>query len=131
MADRIWQYREGIPRDLDVTGFSVEARDGSIGTVEEMVEDAESAYLVVDTARWILGRRVVLPAGLVERVDRDTESVFVDRTKDVVEAAPEYVLEDAGGDQSLREARARAGLTARHDLGAYYGGDPDQGPRRA
>ena len=33
---------------------------------------------------------MLLPAGLIERVDRDEETVYVDRTKDEIEQAPDF-----------------------------------------
>ena len=33
---------------------------------------------------------MLLPAGLIERVDRDEETVYVARTKDEIEQAPEF-----------------------------------------
>jgi hypothetical protein len=85
----MWTYPETLGR-LDVTGFDVEAKDGSIGKVDEVAFDAGESYVVVDTGVWIFGKKVLLPAGLVERVDRDEETVYVDRTKDEIEQAPEF-----------------------------------------
>ena len=85
----MWTYPDELGR-LDVTGFDVEARDGSIGKVDEVAfEDGES-YVVVDTGVWIFGKKVLLPAGLIDRVDRDDETVYVARTKDEIENAPEF-----------------------------------------
>jgi hypothetical protein len=101
MNGDLWTYPESVGR-LDVTGFDVEALDGDIGTVDETRLEAEVAYLVVDTGRWIFGKKVFIPAGLVERVDRDDETVHLTRARDEIEAAPEY---DAGrsGDPAYRE----------------------------
>ena len=89
MKREMWTYSEEFGR-LDVSGFDVEARDGSIGKVEEVTFDAGESYIVVDTGPWILGKKVLLPAGLIERVDRDDETVYVDRTKDEIKEAPEF-----------------------------------------
>ena len=85
----MWTYPETLGR-LDVTGFDVEAKDGSIGKVDEVAFDAGESYVVVDTGVWIFGKKALLPAGLIERVDRDEETVYVDRTKDEIEQAPEF-----------------------------------------
>jgi hypothetical protein len=104
----MWAYPEELGR-LDVTGFDVEARDGSIGKVDEVTfEDGES-YVVVDTGVWIFGKKVLLPAGLIERVDRDDETVYVTRTKDEIENAPEFDKDN------YREADYRS------TVGGYYG----------
>ena len=45
---------------------------------------------MVDTGPWIFGRVVLLPAGVVERVDHRSRTVLVDRTKEQIRNAPEY-----------------------------------------
>jgi PRC-barrel domain len=76
--------------DVDLTGFEVEARDGSIGKVDEATYDAGGSFVVVDTGPWIFGKKVLLPAGVIKNVDLDTETVFVDLTKDQIKNAPEF-----------------------------------------
>jgi PRC-barrel domain len=116
VASDMWTYPETLGR-LDVTGFDVEAKDGSIGKVDEVAFDAGESYIVVDTGVWIFGRKVLIPAGLIDRVDRDEEKVYVDRTKDEIEQAPEFD-EDAYREDSYRSA-----------VGGYYGSrrDSDDG----
>ena len=77
-------------RNLDLTGFSVEATDGGIGKVDEATYETSRSYIVVDTGPWIFGKKVLLPAGVIQRVDLDSETVFVDRTKDEIKNAPEF-----------------------------------------
>jgi hypothetical protein len=114
MERDLWTYPETVGR-LDLTGFDVEAADGSIGKVDEATQDGES-YIVVDTGVWIFGKKVLLPAGTVDRVDRDEEKVYVDRTKDEIENAPEFD-KDSYRDDGYRSA-----------VGDYYAqrgeGDP-------
>jgi hypothetical protein len=92
----------------DLTGFSVEAVDGSIGKVDEASNEVGSSYIVVDTGPWIFGKKVMLPAGVIQDIDPDAETVFVNRTKDQIKAAPEY-------DESRKDERYRS------ELGTYYG----------
>jgi hypothetical protein len=108
MANDLWTYPESVGR-LDLTGFDVEAADGSIGKVDEATQDVGESYLVVDTGTWIFGKKVLLPAGLVERVDRDEEKIWVDRTKDEIEHAPEF------------DKDAYQGAEYRSAVGGYYG----------
>ena len=88
---------------MDLHGFSVEATDGSIGKIGEASNEAGASFVVVDTGPWIFGKKVVLPAGVVMRVDRDAEQVFVDRSKDEIRKAPEF------DPDHFREAAHRAG----------------------
>jgi hypothetical protein len=108
----MWTYPESLGR-LNVTGFDVEAKDGSIGKVDEVTYDVGESYVVVDTGVWIFGKKVLLPAGLIERVDRDEEKVYVDRTKDEIEQAPEFD-EDAYREETYRSA-----------VDEYYADRPD------
>lgn len=100
-------------RGTDITGFSVQAIDGEIGSVDEATYDIGASYVVVDTGPWIFGKKVMLPAGVIRTVDMDTETVFVNRTKDQIKDAPEYD-EDKHRDESYRS-------TYRDQLGTYYG----------
>ncbi|HEX3290060.1 MAG TPA: hypothetical protein VHR46_01605 [Gaiella sp.] len=90
----MWTYREGIvapgvsPRN--VVGYGVEATDGSIGKVDDATYDVGSSYLVVDTGPWIFGKKVMLPAGVIQSVDHDDEKIMVDRSKDEIKNAPEF-----------------------------------------
>ncbi|HYY32621.1 MAG TPA: hypothetical protein VE693_03440 [Gaiellaceae bacterium] len=92
----LWTYGDvetlgvDVASGIDLTGFSVEAIDGSIGKVDEATYETSRSYLVVDTGPWIFGKKVLLPAGVVERIDLDTQTVFVKRTKDEIKNSPEF-----------------------------------------
>jgi hypothetical protein len=75
----VWPSAPEITGDL--TGFAIEALDGSIGTVAEYRDGSSGAYLVVDTGPWIFGQKVMLPAGVIDWVDYDGQVVFVSLTK--------------------------------------------------
>ena len=109
----IWTYRDQSWLTSQVTGYSVEATDGSIGKIDEASNDVGAGYIVVDTGPWIFGKKVMLPAGVIDRVDQDEEQVFVNRTKDQIKNAPEYD-EDKNQDVSYRDRY-------RGDVGSYYG----------
>ena len=69
-----WNYREstGISgRQDNLTGFKVHAVDGDIGKIDAATRDVGAGYVVVDTGPWIFGRKVMLPAVTVERLDWD------------------------------------------------------------
>ena len=111
MDTNIWSYsREYATEPLDVEGFKVEATDGDIGKVDEATYDVESSYIVVDTGPWIFGRKVVLPAGVIERIDLEHEKVLVRLTKDQIKDSPEL---DETTDYRSDEYRSQ--------LGGYYG----------
>jgi hypothetical protein len=89
VAIEIWSYREA-KTDLDLSDFEVEALDGEIGKVDNSTYEVGTNAIVVDTGPWILGKKVMLPAGTIERIDHEEEKIFVDRTKDEIKNAPEY-----------------------------------------
>ena len=68
----------------DLDGLTVEAVDGSVGSAQDVISDVDGAYLLIDTGRSILGKTVLVPAGLVTAIDVDNESLKVDRTKDEI-----------------------------------------------
>ncbi len=105
----IWTYGSDLGDVRGIVGYSVEALDGGIGKIDETTDDVGMASIVVDTGPWIFGRKVVLPAGVVDRIDRDDECVYVNRTKDQIKNAPEL-------DEVTITDDAR-----RDELGRYYG----------
>jgi len=108
----IWTFRiEPSMQAAELVGFSVEATDGGIGKVDEGTEEMGRSHLIIDTGPWIFGKKVMLPAGVVERIDLDTETVFVNRSKDEIKSAPEFVPETSREDEDYRDR-----------LGGYYGG---------
>src|SRR3954453_9499375 len=70
MNNEVWVWSNTISQDTPaIDGFGVEARDGSIGKIDEATYEVGSSYIVVDTGPWIFGKKGLLPAGVVERID--------------------------------------------------------------
>jgi len=106
MAD-LWNFREDVGHDrADLDGMTVEAVDGGVGSVKDVINDVDGAYLLVDTGPPILGKTVLVPAGLVTAIDVDSESVRVDRVKDEIKGAPDFEA-GLGKDPAYRDAVAR------------------------
>ena len=114
MHTDVWTYREAsklgtaIDPTVDLSGYEVEATDGSIGKVDEATYDTGRSFLVVDTGPWIFGKKVMLPAGVVRSIDTTDERVFVNRTKDQIKDSPEY-------DDTMQDDESYRGR-----LGSYY-----------
>jgi hypothetical protein len=91
--------------ELDLTGYEVVASDGPVGKVTEASYELGASWLVVNTGPPIVGRKALLPAGIIERIDPDERMLYVDRSRDDIEAAPEH---DPSGyrDQEVRLALA-------------------------
>jgi hypothetical protein len=112
----VWTYRDSsslgsnvVDTKTDLSGFKVEALDGSIGSIDEATYGTTRSYIVVDTGPWIFGKKVMLPAGVIREVDHDDEKIFVNRNKDEIKDAPEF-------DESMFEDESY-----RSELGSYYG----------
>ena len=106
----IWTYQDQTWNTTDLTGYSVEATDGGIGKVDEATNEVGGSYIVVDTGPWIFGKKVMLPAGVIQRIDSESETVFVNHMKDEIKNAPEFDEKTQRDDQSYRGQR-----------GDYYG----------
>ncbi|CAA9472640.1 MAG: hypothetical protein AVDCRST_MAG65-900 [uncultured Solirubrobacteraceae bacterium] len=74
----------------DLEGYEVHARDGKVGTVMDVCDRPGESFIVVDTGRWLLSKKVVLPAGVLERVDHDADRIYVDRSRDEIKGAPAF-----------------------------------------
>jgi hypothetical protein len=114
----VWQYRESArfsAQGVDLSGFEVVGRDGSIGTVDKASNDVRVNYIIVDTGEWLPGRQVLLPAYAVERVDAVARKVILDRTREEIRKSPEF------DPRELRSARFEDALTG------YYHGMYDTG----
>jgi hypothetical protein len=107
----LWTFQDQSLNAANLVGYSVEAIDGGIGKIDEATGEVGRSLLIVDTGPWIFGKKVMLPAGVVERVDHDTETLFVSRTKDEIKNAPEFEPDVHREDDKYRER-----------LGGYYGG---------
>jgi hypothetical protein len=87
----MWTFRDYESfRDTPLTGFKVEALDGEIGSIDEATLDAGQSFIVVDTGPWIFGKKVLLPAGLIDRVNLPDRRVVVNRSKEEIKNAPEW-----------------------------------------
>jgi hypothetical protein len=103
----MWDYRTDLQSTAgDVVGYDVEALDGRIGSIDEATNEAGSACVVVDTGFWIFGKKRMIPAGVVERVDDADRKVYVRLSKDEIKAAPDFDEQHRG---------------ARDDYDTYYG----------
>ena len=104
----IYTYQDQTLSGLDLIGYSVEATDGGIGKIDDATNEVGASYVVVDTGPWIFGKHVLLPAGVIERVDTESETVFVNRTKDEIKDSPEWD-DERGVDETYRS-----------EVGSYY-----------
>jgi hypothetical protein len=71
--------------------YAVEATDGPIGTVSDFLFDDAHwrvRWLVVDTGKWLTGRKVIVPVHVVSHPDPDRQTIDVNLTRQQVEDSP-------------------------------------------
>lgn len=106
----LWSWRDTArSQATDLVGFQVVATDGAIGNLDAATYDVGGSYIVVDTGFWIFGKKRMLPAGVIERIDYNDRKVYVNLIKDEIRQAPDYDAE-----REREEAY-------RQDVGTYYG----------
>lgn len=100
-----------------VTGYHVQALDGEIGHVEDLLVDEETwaiRYLVLNTSNWWMGHRVLVAPQWITGVHWSDESMAIDLTRASIQQAPPY-------DSSAELNRQREmGLYDHHGRKGYW-----------
>jgi hypothetical protein len=94
-AEEETEKRDPHLRSLrEITGYHIEASDGSIGHAEDLIANDTSweiRYLVVDLHNWLPGRKVLIsPEWLVGPISWAERTVKVFMTKESVRNSPEF-----------------------------------------
>ncbi len=77
----------------EVTGYYIQAKDGEIGHVEDLVIDDDGwvvRYLVIDTVNWWPGKKVVIAPEWISDVSWSERQVRVQLDRAAIKAAPEW-----------------------------------------
>jgi hypothetical protein len=75
----------------DLVGYSVQASDGSVGSVADLLfDDAHWTvrWAVIDTGGWLTGRQVLLPPSVLSRPDPAQRLFATDLTREQIEGSP-------------------------------------------
>lgn len=75
----------------ELQGEEIVARDGAIGSVRDVYFDDQRwgvRYLVVDTGKWLAGRRVLVSPAAIDAETSTDDEVHVRLTRDQVKSAP-------------------------------------------
>jgi len=75
-----------------IKGYAIEANDGRLGTVSDFLFDDTSwlvRWLVVDTGKWLSGRKVLLPPSALGHIDRSREQFSVRLTMQEIRDSPD------------------------------------------
>src|SRR5271156_3109704 len=75
-----------------IKGYAIEATDGRLGTVSDFLFDDASwlvRWLVVDTGKWLSGRKVLLPPLVLGHLDPMRQEFSVKLTMQQVKDSPD------------------------------------------
>ena len=103
----------------DLRGFGIEARDGPIGRVQEMLFDDHRwvvRYLVVDTSKWLPGRKVLISPISVDAIDGIARRVLLPLDRDCIGHGPEIQADEPVSRQK------EAAFHAYYGYGPYWAG---------
>jgi len=81
----------------DLKGLAIEAKDGDIGEVNDFIFDDNAwtvRYLVVDTNRWLPGRKVLISPVVVCRADWEGKKLPVSLTREQVQNSPDIRVDE-------------------------------------
>jgi uncharacterized protein YrrD len=82
-----------IRSSMAVIGYHIQATDGEIGHVDDLIFNDESwaiRYLRIDTSNWIGGKAILVPQRLLQRADWRNAETYVALTKDQIQRSPRY-----------------------------------------
>jgi len=80
-----------------VTGQKIQATDGELGHVDDFIIDDETwaiRYLVIDTAIWWAGKKVLVSPKWIDQISWDDLKVFVNLSRKDIMQSPEYSEEE-------------------------------------
>jgi len=102
-------------RSSVISGFGIEASDGSIGSISDLLFDDTTwalRWCVVDTGSWLSGRKVLLPPSAIGHPDLERRAFSVKITRKQVEDSP-VIASDAPVSRQLENS-----------VYGYYGWSP-------
>jgi len=77
----------------EVTEYAIQATDGEIGHVEDFIVEDDSwkiRYLVVDTRKWLMGKKVLIGTDWFDRIDWSESKFYLDHKREDIKNCPEY-----------------------------------------
>jgi hypothetical protein len=95
----IWSFRNHVDEgkhEVGLGGYEVVTTDGQAGKIDGSRHGVGPNFLVVDIGHWIHAKKVVIPAGMIEKVDHEERKVYVDKTRDQIENSPDLGPDDPG-----------------------------------
>lgn len=76
-----------------ITGQNIQATDGELGHVDDLIIDDETwaiRYLVIDTAIWWVGKKVLISPHWIDHLSWEDLKVYVKLSREDIMQSPEY-----------------------------------------
>src|SRR5271170_658996 len=108
-----------------INGYAIAASDGGLGTVSDFLFDDSSwliRWLVVDTGKWLSGRKVLLPPLVLEHLDPKGQQFSVKLTMQQVKDSPDIDTERPVSRQMETHIHDYYGWSPYWGTGFYMGG---------
>jgi hypothetical protein len=77
----------------EVDGYNIQTTDGEFGHVEDFVVEDDNwiiRYMVVDTRKWLPGKKVLISPSWVEKISWSDAEVYVDLSQEKIKDSPEF-----------------------------------------
>jgi len=77
----------------EVTGYNIQSTDGQIGQIKDLIvetSDWNIRYIVVDTQKWLPGKKVLISSAWINKVDGVDRRVHVDLSSEAIKDSPEF-----------------------------------------
>lgn len=77
----------------NLQSYYIHALDDTIGDVEDFIVDDSNwtiHYMIVDTGKWLPGKKVILSPNLIKEINWETSEVIIKASVDQVKNSPEY-----------------------------------------
>ncbi len=87
------EYDSHLRSASEVIKYNIEAIDGDIGYVKDLIVDDENwilRYFVIDTKKILPGKKVICAVDWISEIDFSDLKVIVDLTKEKIKNSPEY-----------------------------------------
>lgn len=108
-----------------INGYAIDASDGQLGTVSDFLFDDASwlvRWLVVDTGKWLSGRKVLLPPPVLGHLDREREAFSVRLTMQEIKDSPDIDTDRPVSRQMESHLYDYYGWNPYWSTGLYMGG---------
>jgi sporulation protein YlmC with PRC-barrel domain len=107
-AAREEQADPHLRSSAEVTGYDIQASDGAIGHLEDLLVDERSwqiRNLVIDTRNWLPGRKVLVLPRSIEAIDWSTRQARLKLTRAAIESSPPYRPDQVLGDDEIERVQ--------------------------